>query len=126
MGVYPVNVTAIDVNSQPVAVTDTIDIEVIDRTVHCKAGNENVWNTGFVINDVSITNTGGNAAPWSVELHFDTDITFVNGWNGTFNQIDSKTLSITAFQNLAAGQRHNFGFQANHSGTFSSPNCVVK
>ncbi len=126
VGVYPVNVTAIDVNSQPVAVTDTIDIEVIDRTVHCKAGNENVWNTGFVINDVSITNTGGNAAPWSVELHFDTDITFVNGWNGTFNQIDSKTLSITAFQNLAAGQRHNFGFQANHSGTFSSPNCVVK
>jgi len=126
IGVYAINVTAIDEDSQPLSATDTIDIDVIDRTIVCAAGNENVWNTGFVINDVSITNAGDTAKPWSVELHFDADITYGNGWNATFSQLDSRTISVTSTQDLTPGQEHKFGFQANHGGSFNTPICLTK
>ena len=50
LGNYPMTVTAIDDQQQSLGVSETLSIEVVEPSLTCSLGNENVWSTGFVMN----------------------------------------------------------------------------
>ncbi len=96
----------------------------------CSAGRADVWNTGFVLNEVTVTNTGTQAInDWKVNVVFAEPVAVVNFWNGDYLPSgDGQTLTVTNKiynGHLEPGQSATFGMQGTHDGSFVPPTCTV-
>ncbi|WP_067514806.1 cellulase family glycosylhydrolase [Endozoicomonas ascidiicola] len=128
LGSYPITISAVDAQQQPLGAIATTSIDVVALSLSCSSGTENIWNSGFVLNNVQVTNTTSKEIKsWSVELVFPQDVTLVNGWNATLEQVAPNRLKATSpsYSTLQPGSSHSFGMQGGHGGSFASPECVV-
>jgi cellulase/cellobiase CelA1 len=96
--------------------------------VSCVIGSQDVWNNGYVLNSIAVTNLGSQTiTSWSVTLQFAEPTTIVNGWNvqttltGGGTVLNAVNLSYNG--TLAPGQSVTFGFQGTHDGSFVVPTC---
>ncbi|WP_406609225.1 glycoside hydrolase family 9 protein [Agarivorans sp. JK6] len=101
-----------------------------DSELTCTVGEANVWNTGFVLGNLKVTNAGGEEVTgWKVHLSFPQPISLVNGWNAKY-QASSDGLGLTAVNEvyngrLAPSQSTSFGLQGGYNGSFEAPSCEV-
>ena len=129
LGTYPITVTALDANQQPLSAVESLNIDVVELSLTCSVGAENVWNTGFVINDLVVTNVSDKEIKsWSVDLVFPHDVTLANGWNADFELVAPNTIraSSQSWIVLQPGASHSFGMQGGHTGNYVSPDCSVQ
>ncbi|MBB3061773.1 cellulase family glycosylhydrolase [Microbulbifer rhizosphaerae] len=114
--------------SEPATVSITVGTPSGNGGVTCESGTADVWSSGFVLSNVTVTN-GGNSTTsgWQVTLQFPEAVELTNGWNGNFKlSADGRTLTVTNIGwngNLQPGQSASFGFQGNHDGSFQMPVC---
>lgn len=128
-GTYAVAVTALDEDLQPLNTQESIDITIIEPTsLTCELGDSNVWPSGFVLNNITITNTGEQAVDsWSVNLTVADGVAITSGWGGKVTHIDANTVRISNFEynnTLAANQSISVGVQGSYSGTLTLPTCT--
>ena len=133
-GTYPLLVTALDTENTPLSVTDSVDIEVTAAPVvepsalTCTVGDINAWNTGFVIGNITVENTGTEPVNnWSIQLNFENAVDYVSGWNADF-AINDNTFTATNKEyngTLAVGQSTSFGMQGSYSGSLVTPTCTA-
>lgn len=131
-----IDVVATDELGNELSATDSITLNVIEEVIptgdlSCTIPSVDQWQTGFVINSVTIENTGTAAVTgWNVEIQFNETVGLANSWNA-ITQISSDGLTLSASNevyngNVAPGGQVTFGFQGSHSGSFTTPTCVVK
>ncbi|TBR42447.1 cellulase [Marinomonas agarivorans] len=130
-GNYPLLVTALDANQMPLSATDSVTLDVkvpSSDVVTCTVGTADTWPTGFVINTITLTNTGTSTINgWSATLNFANSISGVNVWNANFTT-DAQSVTATNVAHNAVinpGQSVTFGLQGAYSGSFSLPSCTV-
>jgi aryl-phospho-beta-D-glucosidase BglC (GH1 family) len=133
LGNYLLTVTALDENNQALSATDeinlTVEAAVTDSAIGCEIGRTDTWNSGFVINDITITNNGTTSiSTWAITLNFADNTTFVNGWSGQYAQSGQKiTVSNMPYNGqLAPGQSASIGLQGEKSGEFQAPACIAQ
>ena len=132
-GDYILNVTALDENNQALTVTDeitlTVEPAITDSALSCEIGRTDTWNAGFVINDITITNTGTTSiSAWSIALNFANNTSFVNGWGGQYTQ-SGQNVTVTNMPyngQLAPGQSTSIGLQGEKSAEFQAPTCSTQ
>jgi cellulase/cellobiase CelA1 len=131
-GSYVLTVTAQDQQGTNLNATDTATLTVIEApssAISCDVGPADSWPTGFVINNVTVTNLNATAiSNWTVEITFSHDFEFGNGWGGEFTSL-GRTLTVSNVEyngNLASGQSTSFGFQGGLSTALVAPTCVAK
>jgi len=128
-GSYSLEVTAIDESQASLGVSDTINITISpiqSSTLTCEIGEVNVWSSGYVLNNITLTNNGTDTvSSWSALLSLNGSAQLVTSWNANF-AIDGDNFVVTNMPHnntLAAGQSVSFGLQASYSGTFVQPSC---
>lgn len=130
-GNYQLLVTALDKDQKATSAVDTLNISVKEPTtgeISCVIGSSNVWENGFVLSPITITNSGNSTINnWEVTINFNQDIGFTSGWNAVFNANGKQVLVSNNSSNgtLTAGQSLTFGFQGTHNNNFSEPSCAV-
>ena len=105
------------------------DSTITDSTISCEIGRTDTWNSGFVINDITITNNGTTSlSAWSIALNFANNTNFVSGWNGQYSQSGQNvTVSNMPYNGqLAPGQSTSIGLQGEKSGEFQAPSCSAQ
>ncbi|MEW5249178.1 glycoside hydrolase family 9 protein [Microbulbifer sp. 2201CG32-9] len=131
-GIYRIEVIATQ-DGEELAASDSVTVEVLEQLpggADCALGTTDVWDTGFVLNNISVTNKGDTPLEsWQVTLGFNQPISLVNGWSGVFT-LSSDGLSMTVSNvdyngNLQPGASASFGFQGGHNGNFAPPTCTV-
>ena len=97
--------------------------------LNCSIGDANVWSSGFVLNNIEVTNNSGESIDeWEVEVHLGaSDAAVTNYWNSTVSvEGNIATVNNKAYNGkLTNGQSTAFGFQGTYSGTWSEASCVV-
>ncbi len=132
LGDHTLTVTALDVNNQPLGISDAITISIepvdINSSISCElTTTANTWNTGFVVNNIKVTNTGNTSiSGWTVILSFADHMSFVSGWTGNFSQSGQDVIVTNKPYNgqLSPGQSATFGLQGEKNGAFQAPTCV--
>ncbi len=84
----------------------------------------NDWGSGFVVNNINITNnTGAALNGWTVTWNFAGNQQITNLWNGVLTQTGNQVTVRNASWNnsVANGATFSFGFQASYSGTNAKP-----
>ncbi|CAN5858783.1 hypothetical protein BH10CHL1_BH10CHL1_03160 [soil metagenome] len=84
----------------------------------------NDWGSGFVVNNINITNNTGSALNgWTVMWNFAGNQQITNLWNGVLTQTSHQVTVRNASWNnaVANGATFGFGFQASYSGTNVKP-----
>lgn len=96
----------------------------------CVIGTQDVWNNGYVLNEIAVTNQGSTTiTSWTATLQFAEPTTIVNAWNiqatlsGGGTVLTGNNLSYNG--TLAPGQSTTFGFQGTHDGSFIVPTCTA-
>ncbi len=131
-GEYVLTVTALNDQLESLGVTQEQTLSVTELPtvdLSCVVGAADVWNNGFVINTISVTNNGDSTiSSWDAQLLFPETIRFVNGWNGQFsaNGSDIAVTPIEYNSSLTAGQTVSFGLQGEHDGQFTPPSCILR
>ncbi len=110
------------------AVTNTITVEERPASlVSCEVGSADIWNSGFVLNNIAITNEGTETIDsWQVELPMGQVVSISGSWNADLEVVGSSVFA-SGNQNttpLNPGQTVVFGFQGAHNGSFSAPECI--
>jgi hypothetical protein len=130
-GSYDLDLIAIDAGGTELGGSDgiTIQVSVPGTGVSCVIGTADVWNTGYVLNSITVTNEGSSTITgWHVVLTFAEPTTVVNAWNtqlalsGGGTVADAINLSYNG--QLGPGQSATFGFQGTHDGSFTVPSCA--
>ncbi len=130
VGLYQLDIVATEDGAE-LSASDRVTVEVYEPVageVSCSLGNNDVWNSGFVLNGVTVTNESDTAIEgWQVTLTFDQPVELVNGWNANLD-ISADGLTVTASNiewngNLQPGGSASFGFQGGHGGDFQPPVC---
>ncbi len=133
-GVMNIVVVALDDQGNELSVQDAIVLNIQEPVeggdIQCDVSGQDVWNSGFVLNPVTVTNTGTDTVTlWRVELTFSQPVTFVNGWNAEFSSATSglsvQASGVSYNQTLAPNQSVTFGLQGNHSGQFGEVECTA-
>ena len=138
-GSHQLQLIALDSDSIELPATDTVVIQVVDEVIpdpepesaiDCETGEADTWADGFVINTITVTNTGDSAVnSWEATLSFSSGNTFDSGWGGVFQQsADGQTVSVQNLEwngNLQPGASASFGLQGTHSGNYVEPVCSV-
>ncbi|WP_086934247.1 glycoside hydrolase family 9 protein [Agarilytica rhodophyticola] len=110
-------------------ITDSISVSVVDPApagVSCELGGTNIWNSGFVLNNIEVTNTGTDTINnWSVRIPVNTAISIVNAWNATVT-VSGNTIIANSIYPLRPGASIAFGMQGAHSGNFNAPSSCVE
>lgn len=117
--------------STPATVSITVSKKTQDDDeikVSCSLGTPQVWNSGFVYDKITITNTSNSEITnWKTHIRFSNKITLVNSWSGNFTILpDGKELIIENAPyngNLRAGESTTFGFEGGFTGIFQAPEC---
>jgi hypothetical protein len=132
VGNMAINVVALDASGAELNVSDSVTVAVKEKVivtgVSCDITASDHWNTGFVLNPVTVTNNGTAAINgWTVSISFATPIVFVNGWNADLSAASSglevQASNVAWNGNLSAGQSAEFGFQGTHSGNMGAVSC---
>ena len=128
-GSYPLVVTALDEDLQPLDAQQTVDITITEpSSLTCEFGEQNVWSGGFVLTDITVTNTGvATVDSWSVKLQLPDGVSIDSAWGGEMTVIDSSTVQISNFDyngTLSADQSVTFGVQGSYTDTFVLPTCT--
>ncbi|RCU50421.1 glycosyl hydrolase family 5 [Corallincola holothuriorum] len=113
----------------PVDPVDPID-PVQPGDISCQIGSVDQWHSGFVLNNISITNNGNEAIDgWKVKLLFNESVAFVNGWNGVMEMTSNgRVLHVSHMSynsKIQPGQSTSFGLQGEHGGNFTAPDCQL-
>lgn len=133
---WVVDVVAFDDQGQETSASDSVtliidEVAIPETDLSCEVPGADSWNSGFVINSVTVTNTGSATIEgWTASLQFDSPVALVNAWNAD-TAVSSDGLSIIATNapyngNLAPGASATFGMQGTHGGTFSLPDCTAQ
>ncbi|MFD1218454.1 cellulase family glycosylhydrolase [Microbulbifer celer] len=139
IGSYQLQLIALDSDSIELPATDTVGIQVVEEvipdpepesTISCEPGEADTWSDGFVLNTITVTNTGDSAVnDWEVELNFSADNTFDSGWGGVFSASDDgQQVTVRNLEwndSLQPGASASFGLQGSHGGQFVTPDCVA-
>ena len=131
-GNYTLTATAADDTGTPLSASSSIMINVIEpsyATLSCSFPAPNVWSGGFVINNITVTNTGVTTVDqWQAITTFDKTVTLANGWSAkltaTANQVIATPVNYNA--QLAPGASATFGFQGSFSGNAITATCLAK
>ena len=132
-GDVPLSLTALDDKGEETQVTSTVTLhidEIPAGAVRCELGSTDVWDSGFVLNNIKVTNASpAGVQGWRVTLNFHAPTKITNIWNASFTASADQT-SVTAANlsnngALAPGQSATFGLQGTHEGPFQPPECVV-
>lgn len=130
-GPAALTVTALDANQNSLNVSDSIPLQIVapvPSDIACEVVGQDVWPTGFTLNNVTVTNTGtGTLNSWQVRLTLANSMTFSQGWGGDFTELGSELVVTNLGYNgtLQPGGSVSFGFQGTLSGPFETPNCVA-
>jgi len=135
-GTYPLSVTAIDNNRNPLNAKTSINVVVnkvrnratTQNRVTCTMSKPSIWPGGFTIDKIKITNRGANAiSNWTAKLHFAQNMSLSSGWNAKYNGKSGHiTVSNEVYNgNIGAGQSTTFGLQGSYTGNFVAPKCTV-
>ena len=129
-GTYQLRLEALDANGVELGASDSVSIEVTTSAsgVSCALGTSNVWGTGYVLNDITVTNDGSETIDaWAVVLQFAEPTTITNSWNAGLTLSGGGTVldavNTTYNGTLAPGASTTFGFQGTHDGSFELPTC---
>lgn len=99
------------------------------ESVSCTIGNSNVWQSGFVLNQIEVTNnSGASIDEWQVQVQLGaSDATVNNAWNATVTVENTIATASNKSYNgsLANGESTTFGFQGTYSDTWSEASCIV-
>jgi cellulase/cellobiase CelA1 len=98
-----------------------------DDTISCTLGTMDVWDVGFVLNNITITNnTDSTINSWSVNLAFDNPIGIISVWNanGTLSGNTVTATNVSYNGTLAPGQSTTWGMQGSHNNNFTVPTCT--
>lgn len=105
-------------------ITDSISVSIVEPAeagVSCELGSTNIWNSGFVLNNIKVTNTGTETINgWSVSIPVNTSVSIVNDWNATVT-VSGNTMIASSNNSLQPGASITFGMQGAHSGNFIAP-----
>ncbi|WP_308368119.1 glycoside hydrolase family 9 protein [Microbulbifer sp. TB1203] len=131
-GLYQLEIVATE-GGEELTASDSVTVEVYEPVagaVSCTPGNADVWNSGFVLNSVTVANEGDTAVQgWEITLTFAEPIGLVNGWSGNFDlSPDGLVLTVSNAEwngNLQPGGSTSFGFQGSHGGNFQTPVCAA-
>lgn len=131
-GDYLLTVTALDSDGASLEVSDSLSLtlrEPASAFLSCEVGNLDSWDGGFVINAITVTNTGAQTiSDWKVLLEFPVPVTFSQGWSAQYETLSDTEISASGVEynrQLAPGQSVSFGLQGTHSGGFAAPACVA-
>jgi cellulase/cellobiase CelA1 len=128
-GSYSLQITAIDDSQALLDASDTINIIVSPiqtSDLTCAIGEANVWSTGYVLGNITVTNNGTNTlSSWSASITLGGNAQLTNSWNASVTEVgDNLLVTNMAYNNsLAPGQSVSFGLQTSYSGSFSQPIC---
>ncbi len=132
-GPYELRLEAIDASGNELGTSDSVTIEVATAPpvagISCALGSSDVWNNGYVLNDITVTNGSSETVnAWAVVLQFAESTTITNSWNAELTlSADGTTLDAVNTSNngtLAPGQSTTFGLQGTHDGSFELPTCA--
>ncbi|WP_340678030.1 cellulase family glycosylhydrolase [Paraglaciecola sp.] len=130
-GTYSLQITAIDIDQSTLDASDSINIIVSptqSSALTCFIGEANVWSSGYVLGNITITNNGTETlSSWGASLILGGNAQVINSWNASITGVGGNLLATNmAYNNsLAPGQSVSFGLQANYSGTFEQPSCLA-
>ncbi|TCS42385.1 PKD domain-containing protein [Reinekea marinisedimentorum] len=95
----------------------------------CVIGSENVWSTGFVLNNIEVTNNSDSSIEdWQVQVQLGaTDVTVNNYWGSEVTLDGDIATAVNASYNgnLDAGESTTFGLKGTYSGTWGEASCYV-
>ncbi|MDA7745996.1 cellulase family glycosylhydrolase [Psychromonas sp.] len=101
----------------------------VTDNLSCSIDNTDVWSSGFVLNNVKITNnSGATIDDWEVQIKLGaTNASITNYWSSVITQdSDIATISNESYNGkLADGESATFGFQGTYSGTWDEASCIV-
>lgn len=102
----------------------TVSEDTGTGNLSCTIGNADVWNNGYVLNNITVTNTGNApVSNWQVSLVFNQAPRVSNSWNASLST-EGNTV-VASGGSLAPGGSAVFGFQGSHSGNFNVPDCIT-
>ncbi|MCG8456459.1 MAG: glycoside hydrolase family 9 protein, partial [Holophagales bacterium] len=131
-GTYEIRAEAIDAGGVELGASDSVSIAVSSSPpggVSCGIGNQDAWPTGYVLNNITVTNEGSETiSTWSVSLQFSEPTTVTNSWNAQLTSAAGGTridaINVSYNGTLGPGQSTTFGFQGTHDGSFEAPTCT--
>jgi len=133
-GTATVKVVATDDAGQEVVAADTLSLSIIEKVITpigeatCDIGSPNVWNSGFVLGDVTLTNSGDQAlSSWTVRIDFNEPVSIEKSWNGAAT-VAADGMSVTVSNMVyngavPIGEMTTFGMQGAYSDGFTTPSC---
>lgn len=133
-GTATVDVVAVDADGQEVEATASLTLTVIEDTTvpgeaTCVLETPNVWNTGFVLNDIAVVNEGSQALEsWTVRIDFNEPVSIVGSWNADVTLAsDGMSATVTNLVyngTVPVGELTTFGMQGSYSEGFTTPSCT--
>lgn len=126
-GSYSVSLSVSDgEDSDTIAQTVVVE-ERPAASVSCAVGSADIWPTGFVLNNIAVTNDGTETLDaWTVELPLGQVVSISGSWNADLEVVGNSVFA-SGNQNttpLNPGQTVVFGFQGAHDGSISMPECL--
>ena len=98
--------------------------------VNCSIGESDVWNEGFVLNDIKVTNNSGHAIDeWEVKVKLGSSrVSINNSWTSMVTQNDGIVTAKNVRYNgsLEDGESTTFGFSGYYSGEWDEAYCIVE
>ena len=98
--------------------------------VSCSIGESTVWNRGFVLNDIKVTNNSGSAIDeWEVKVQLgSSNATVNNSWTSIVTQDGGIVTAENVRYNgsLENGESTTFGFSGYYSGEWDEAYCIVE
>jgi len=96
--------------------------------ISCSLGDSSVWNSGYVLSNIVVTNTGDTAiTQWDAKLRFNTAPQLAHAWNANATEIDN-TIDLQPLswnQRIEPGQSASFGLMGYHNNNFVEPTCTA-
>ncbi|WP_086934033.1 glycosyl hydrolase family 8 [Agarilytica rhodophyticola] len=109
--------------NQSQAAKVTISVNEL-MAVSCNIGNADIWNSGFVLNNIVVTNTGTETLNgWKISIPVQVPVQISGFWNANV-VVEDHIIFASSDNVLAPGQSNNFGFQGSHNGGFVVPECL--
>lgn len=95
-------------------------------SVSCSINRTDAWQSGFVLGDIQVKNTGDEALNWQVAVEFDNPVSFSRSWSSNVVSTDDSRIVFEGAsynRELAPGQSTTFGFTGGHGGNLGDVRC---